>query len=250
MLFMIGTGLNGEKSLTFEGLGYLKKCDYVFLDGYTSLFAGNLKDLDELIGKQVILADRKTVEVNANDILNRAKDSNAAFLVVGDVFSATTHTDLFLRAKELGMEIKVINNASVLTAVGITGLSLYKFGKIASIPFLTKDWQVDGPYDILKENKKMHTLFLLDLKSDKSKFMQVSEAIEFLFTVEERRKEKVFTENTLCVGVAALGTADQEIKVGKAKDLIKYKFKAIPQSLIIPAELHFIEEEMLNSYKL
>ncbi len=44
--------------------------------------------------------------------------------------SATTHTDLQLRAREQGIPVRVIHNASVMNAVGAAGLSLYRFGEV------------------------------------------------------------------------------------------------------------------------
>lgn len=44
--------------------------------------------------------------------------------------SATTHTDLQLRAHEKGIEVKVVHNASIMNAVGICGLQLYRFGEV------------------------------------------------------------------------------------------------------------------------
>lgn len=44
--------------------------------------------------------------------------------------SATTHSDLLLRAKEKGVTVKVVHNASILTAVGACGLHLYRFGQV------------------------------------------------------------------------------------------------------------------------
>ena len=78
-------------------------------------------------------------------MLKKAVENDVAFLVVGDVFSATTHVDLALRARKADVKVHLIHNASILTAVGDTGLSLYKFGKTASIPFENKD--VEAPYE-------------------------------------------------------------------------------------------------------
>ena len=39
-------------------------------------------------------------------------------------FSATTHTDLVLRAKERGLEYRVVHNASIMNAVGCCGLQV------------------------------------------------------------------------------------------------------------------------------
>ena len=168
---------------------------------------------------------------------------------MGDAFAATTHLDLFLRAKKLGIDIKVIHNASVLTAIGITGLQLYKFGKTASIPFENEN--VEAPYDVLKLNLKndMHTLFILDLKENENKSLSVNDAIRYLLKVEIRRGERIFSDNTLCVGCAKLGSLDQIIKVGKASELLKYNFKDGMHCLIVPSKkLHFMEEEALSLY--
>ena len=55
-------------------------------------------------------------------------ENNYAFLVVGDPFCATTHSDLYIRAVNLGIPVEVIHNASIMSAVGCTGLQVYKFG--------------------------------------------------------------------------------------------------------------------------
>ena len=44
--------------------------------------------------------------------------------------SATTHTDLQLRARTLGITVTVIHNASIMNAVGACGLQLYRFGEV------------------------------------------------------------------------------------------------------------------------
>lgn len=43
---------------------------------------------------------------------------------------ATTHTDLELRARDLGIPVKIIHNASIMNAVGVCGLQLYRFGEV------------------------------------------------------------------------------------------------------------------------
>jgi len=59
----------------------------------------------------------------------------------------------------------------------------------------------------------------------------------------------VFTNNTLSVGCAKLGSLDQIIRAGKAKDLLKENFKNGMHCLIVPAKkLHFMEEEALKIY--
>ena len=108
----------------------------------------------ELYGREVILADREMVESQADQILDGADTEDVAFLVVGDPFGATTHTDLMLRARQQGIkvdpllhpcsqlnsgacvvQVNVIHNASIMNACGCCGLQLYRFGETVSIPW-------------------------------------------------------------------------------------------------------------------
>lgn len=79
---------------------------------------------------------------------------------------ATTHSDLLLRANHLNISTQVIHNASILTALGSTGLQMYNFGQTLSLPFYTETWTPDSWYDRLEENLRigMHTLVLVDIK--------------------------------------------------------------------------------------
>ncbi|KAF0041559.1 hypothetical protein F2P81_005091 [Scophthalmus maximus] len=79
---------------------------------------------EQYYGKQLILADRDLVEQGADEILKEADVSDVAFLVVGDPFGATTHSDLVLRAVNAGIPYKVIHNASIMNAVGCCGLQV------------------------------------------------------------------------------------------------------------------------------
>ena len=49
--------------------------------------------------------------------------------VVGDPFGATTHSDLFIRAREKGIQTRVVHNASIMNAIGCCGLQVFKFEK-------------------------------------------------------------------------------------------------------------------------
>ena len=74
------------------------------------------------------------VEIEADTILDDAKNETVAFLVVGDPFGATTHSDLMLRAKERNIPTKVIHNASIMNAIG-TKTHTFKNEKINLISF-------------------------------------------------------------------------------------------------------------------
>lgn len=246
-LYMIGIGLDNEKDITIKGLEAIKKCDFIYLESYTSKLNCSVKELEKLYQKKIIVADRELIEKNTEEILEKAKEHNVAFLVIGDIFSATTHTDLRLRALERGIKVNIIHNASILTAVGDTGLELYKFGKITSIPFTNEN--VSTPYDVLEINQKtgLHTLFLLDINPNEKRYMPIKEALEYLVRLENEKKKGLLNNSTLCIGCGKLGAEDAKIKAGTVGDMLTEEFPGL-QCLIIPGKLHFMEEETLKIY--
>lgn len=258
-LYFIGLGLNDEKDITVRGLEAVKRCKKLYLESYTSSLRCPVARLEKLYKKKIILADREMVEQKAEEtILADAMKEDVGFLVVGDPMGATTHADLFLRAKEKGIDVRIINNASVMNAVGNTGLELYKFGRTTSIVFPRDNWMPESPYDAIKMNRQfgLHTLCLLDIQIEKdrrgkmaSRCMTVNEGIRYLLDIGKKRKDGTITENTLMVGCARLGADDAMIRAGKAKDLLKMDFGKPLHCLIIPGELHFKEEEMLRMWK-
>ncbi len=252
MLSIIGCGLEDERSLSLKAVDLLRKADTVYLESYTSPYFGSIRKLEDLIGKKIQLANRTVMEEGSEQLLQEAKEKHVALLIVGDIFSATTHVELFYHAKKEGIAVTLVHNASVLTAIGDTGLSLYKFGQVTSLPFFAHDWPIESPYDVLKQNSQLgfHTLFLLDLKPEEQKFMSVKEAFELLLAIEAKRKEGFLTEETLCLGCAALGTSESMIKYGKVKDLMQTNFPSLPHCVIVPGKLHFFEEEVLDLYKI
>lgn len=258
-LHIIGIGLNNEKDITIRGLELIKKSEFVYLEVYTSKLNCTFTELAEFYNKQITLATREIVEgggnvrgnEEGNEIIEHAKTKEVAFLVIGEPFSATTHIDLFMQAKKNGIRVTVTHNSSVLTAVGITGLQLYKFGKTTSLPYPEKNFQPETAYDVIKQNKAigLHSLVLLDIKLDQQRFMTVNEGITILFVIEQTRKEKVFTSDTLCVGVARAGSETVIIRAGTAEEVLAADFGAPMHCLIVPGNLHFMEEDALRMWK-
>lgn len=242
-LYFIGLGLGDEKDITVKGLETIKKCNKLYLEEYTSkLVTSTKEDLEKFYGKKIISADRNLVENKAKQtILEDAKNKNVAFLIMGDPFSATTHVDLKLRADALGIKTEIISNTSIMNAIGITGLDLYKFGRTTTIPFENKN--IKSPYDVVKNNlkNKLHTLVLLDLDPAHNKYMTIKQGITYLLN-------QGLLKTQLCIGCAGIGGKDPLIKAAKAKDLQKKKFSKYPQCLIIASKLHFMEKEALKKY--
>ncbi len=249
-LHIIGIGLDSEKDITLKGLELIQKADIVYLECYTSRLNCSFHDLAKFYNKQIHLAHREMVEGDDNEILQNARTGDVSFLVVGDPFSATTHLDLMMRAKQEGIKVTITNNASILTAVGITGLQLYKFGKTTSVPYPEENFFPETAYDVIKQNKAMglHTLVLLDIKWDQQKFMTVGEGIKILLDIEQKRNESVFTSSTLCVGVARAGSETATVKAGTAQELLTADFGSQMHCLIVPGTLHFMEEDALKMW--
>ncbi|MFA4887010.1 MAG: diphthine synthase [Candidatus Nanoarchaeia archaeon] len=244
MLVIIGMGLRKD-DLSVRALSLLKRADKIYLESYTSIVDGATEFLKEQTNKQIILADRTMVESNPV-FIEEAKNQLIALVILGDVFAATTHSDLFLRAKKEQIEVEICHASSILTAVADTGLSLYKFGKTGSIPFPDERWLNETPYNVLEENKDSHTLFLLDLNLKEKKFMKGTEAIEILLAIEKEKKKGLFKENKLVILCAGLTTEKQEMYYGEASKVKEVKCDTLPQCLIVPTKLHFMEEEMLT----
>ncbi len=77
--------------------------------------------------------------------------------------SATTHADLVVRAKQMGIAVEVIHNASIMNAVAACGLQLYAFGQTISMVFFDGSWRPDSWYEKIAVNRQagLHTLCLL-----------------------------------------------------------------------------------------
>jgi len=247
MLYLIGLGLSW-KDLSMKALEALNICEEVYLEGYTSVADFTLLQLQRLLGKPVHVLDRKQVEEDMI-FLGDAEVKNAALLIYGDPLAATTHQEILQLAKKRNIETKVIHAPSIFTAIAETGLSLYRFGKVASIPIAEKGFEPESFFDILKGNlsNDAHTLFLLDLKPDQNNFLKISEAIKILLELNKKHKDNTFTEESLCIGIARLGTENAFWKADKALELTKVDFGNPPFCLIVPAKLNHKEQEYLET---
>ncbi|XP_053688395.1 diphthine methyl ester synthase [Sabethes cyaneus] len=270
MFYVIGLGLGDPKDITIKGLEIVKRCHRVYLESYTSILTCGQEKLEEFYGRKLILADRELVEQGADVILCNAHKEDVAFLVVGDPFGATTHTDLLLRAKEMFIPSMVVHNASIMNAIGCCGLQLYHFGETVSIPYWTDTWCPDSFYDKIEANVKhgLHTLCLLDIRVKEPtleslmkkvreyqppRFMSCSEAADQLLQlVHNRRKNEwkmELSERTVVVGLARVGHETQQIKACTLKELKDSDLGGPLHSLIIPApQMHPMEIEYLQQF--
>ncbi|MBU2634494.1 MAG: diphthine synthase, partial [Nanoarchaeota archaeon] len=172
MLYLIGLGI--ENDISLKALDAIKKCDKLYLEKYTSVGCSTT-ELEKLFKKKIIEIDREFME-SGEEILKNSKDNNIGVLIYGDVFFATTHLSLLLDAYKEKIKVEIIHGVSVFNFLGDIGLSMYNFGKIGSISFNEKD----TAFNVLKENKDMHTLFLLDLDPKNGNFLSINDALKYL----------------------------------------------------------------------
>ena len=267
VLYLVGLGLGDAKDITVRGLEVVKRCAVVYLECYTAVLTVGKQDLEELYGREVVEADREFMESGCLEALNRAKTEEIAILVVGDPFCATTHSDIYLRAHDLGVSIQVIHNASIISAIGATGLQVYRFGEIVSIPLFTSTWRPYSFYEKVKRNRDMglHTLALLDIKVkepnleammqgrtvyDPPRFMTVAEAARQVLEAEEKLQLGAISGETEAIAAVRIGTATQCIKAAKLVDMCEMDLGPPLHSLVIPADLHPLESEMIAKFRI
>jgi diphthine synthase len=239
-LSLISLGLTDEKDMSLRALEEAQGCDALYAELYTMKLATTLDALSELIGKPVTILQRDDLEERSAKIIDKAKKSRIGILIGGDCLNATTHISLLLEAAKRSVETRIIHGSSIFSAIAETGLSLYKFGRTVTMPFQEK-----GPADTvlrgIQENlsEGLHTLVLLDLDNELNKYMSNSQAINGLI-------EAGFNPDTLVIGVARLGQPDATIMAGRAADIEALDFGKAPHSLVVPGQLHFLEEDALR----
>ena len=272
-LILIGMGLGGIKGMTLEAIEASKNADRRFYESYTALWSEkNLKELEEEIG-EITTVMRPEIE-NPVEILELAKSSCVAILVVGDPLQATTHVDLQLQAMENGVTCRVIHGTSITGLVtGAVGLSNYKFGRQTTLTYPYNGWVATSPLEVIATNRiqNLHTLVLLDLDPTgegvgKQIPMSPVNASNSLLLMSEKLKKSVddFPQDTkfqlmkidacktICSEIGSLpvvlctdmGTDDQVIAYTNVENLGNFAYGRL-HCLIIPAELSDTEEKAL-----
>jgi len=251
-LAFIGLGL-ALGDLSLRALKFLETCDEVYLEAYTSIIPGFSRErLEELIGRSVRVVTRRDLEdKNGRVLLSPALEGKrVALLVIGDPFMATTHIELRIRAEKIGIRTRVFHAPSIFTAViGATGLQPYKFGKTVTIVYPDEKYGYFPltPYEVLRDNitRGLHTLFLLDLKVEEGRAMTINEALTLLLEMEAREKLDLISPNTLVVGLARISSENSISKAAIIQELLDKDFGPPPHTLVVPGQLHPLEEEAL-----
>jgi diphthine synthase len=241
MLYIIGLGLNA-KGISVQGMEIAKRCKRVYIETYTVNYPYPFTSVEHVLGKDVEPLNREKVE--GMEFLEHARKADVALLVYGSPLMATTHIAILDEAEKSGIKTEVIHAGSVFDGVSETGLQLYKFGKIASMPAwdYEKKFTPDSFMEIIKENQSInaHSLILIDIGLD------IQDALNQLEEAAENHKIKL-DRLILC---QQLGEKKQKIFYKKFSEM-KEEFTGVrkPYCLILPGDkLHPMEEEYLKKF--
>jgi len=248
-LVFIGLGLYDETDVSLKGIEELKHCDEVFAEFYTTkLGRFDTQSFEQLIGKKITILSREETE-KGDRIIDAATHNSVAFLTGGDPMIATTHVDLRLRAMKQNISTRIIHGGSITTAVpGLLGLQNYKFGRTTTLAFEEKEYFPTSPYTVIYNNIKMglHTLVLLDIQTEKNRYMTANEGLNLLIKMEEKLKKNLIAEDTIACVVARAGAPDEMVVADTIQKLCQKDFGPPLHTIVIPGNLHFMEIEALE----
>lgn len=252
-LWLVGIGPGDIDAMSLEAVEVARGCDHRFLEGYTALLPPDQEELlAERVGEWTRLM-RPAVE-NPDELLELARTSAVALLVVGDPLQATTHVDLQLRAREREISCEVVHGISITTIVtGALGLQSYRFGRQVTLAYPYGDYLPTSPLELVLANRQqnLHSLMLLDLDPSgmgeaEQQPMSPADAMAVLGRAAD--KIGVDIEGWTMVLCSDMGTAEQRIVCGTLEQISSVEGGRI-HCLVIPGSLDELEELALERWR-
>ncbi|MFB6191598.1 MAG: diphthine synthase [Candidatus Nanohaloarchaea archaeon] len=233
MLYLIGLGLD-DGEITVKGREALEDADRAFVEFYTNTANIDIEELEDDTGTDIQQLSREEVEQEER-MLEALEDGDVAFLVSGDPLTATTHYDIKHRAEQRGEKVEIVHAPSILTSVAETGLNVYRFGRVVTLPENAKPVSV---LDHIEANDSigLHTLVLLDID------YRADEASQKLVEmgVDPDREALV---------VERANQGSQWINVGPLEDMTSADLGRTPHSIILVGEKDHKEAEFLAEHR-
>ena len=247
MLWFVGLGISGTKSIPIEVVKIIQEADFVYLEAFTSPISKQHEDeIKNMVNGSFKIAKRWLVE-DGQEILKTSKSSTVVLLSYGDPYVATTHIELRTRAKLENIETNTIHSASAITSMtGEAGLQFYKVGRMVTI--MNEKKSTITPYTAIFKNltQGLHSIILLEYNHDENYFLDPKDAISNLLDVEKEQKRNVLNNDTFAIIASRIGFETQKIISGKFSNLLKVDFGEPPHSIIITGKLHFTESDAIN----
>jgi diphthine synthase len=244
MLTFVGLGLWDERSVTVGGRDAIHRADRIFAEFYTSRLMGTtVGDLQAHHDVEIEVRDREGIEQDPGPILAAAETDDVVFCTAGDTMISTTHVDLRLRARERGIETRVVHGTTAETAAAsLTGLQNYRFGKATTLPFEFAhgaDGIPESVRDTLEDNRErgLHTLVYLDIKREREEYMTADHAAALLAE---------HYDDPLAVAVCRAGSPDPRVAADRCSALTEREFGGPLHLLVVPGDLHQVEAEALR----
>ena len=247
MLWFVGLGISGTKSIPIEVVKIIQDADIVYLEIFTSPISQMYEEeIKNMVNGSFKIAKRWLVE-DGQEILKASKSSTVVLLSYGDPYMATTHIELRTRAELENIETKTVHSASIITSmIGEAGLQFYKVGRVVTI--MNEKKSTITPYTAINKNltQGLHSVILLEYNHDKKYFLDPKNAISNLLDIEKEQKKSILSDDTFAIIASRIGFETQKIISGKFSNLLKVDFGEPPHSIIIPGKLHFTESDAIN----
>jgi len=245
MLNIIGVGLRGTGSITFDEFDALRTSDFVYVDTYTSIGQpGLIRKISAMIDREIIPLTRE--ELENGSIIPQAASKNVSLIVVGDPLMATTHNELRYEAMNRGIRVRIFENASILNAaVGKTGLMVYRVAPPVSLPRVSEKFFPLSVIDKIKRNADLglHTPVLIDLEDQEN--ITLHDALTSLLEMEKRREYSGII-GEICV-LSRISFPDERILFGRIEDMLQLEVKS-PYMLFVLSNLDDNERRFLSSF--
>lgn len=247
-MYLIGTGISGE--LSKEALKICSSSK-VYIDSYTSLTTKSSMDsFSRQIGSAPEPLQRSMLEEGSKALATVALKSDVAVLVPGDPLMATTHKTLLEEAAAAGAKWKILHSSSIASAaLGESMLDFYRFGRIATIARWSDHYKPVSFYEALKSNYDagLHTLFLFDYDPVEGRSMDFGEVSGILAAAEEEYEEGLLVPESRAIFMHNIGLEGQAVTKGTLSKIASLGFANGLNSMIIPATLSYIEEELTET---
>lgn len=132
--------------------------------------------------------------------------------------------------------------------------------------FFTETWKPSSFYDRIKENIQigLHTLVLLDIKVKEQslenmargrkvyeppRYMTAAQCAQQMLEIEGQRKEAVYGEGSLAIGVARVGAKNQKMVTGTLKQLCDVDLGPPLHSLVLlGSRRHELERDFIRPF--
>ena len=249
MLYILGLGLRGVYSLSLQEKDILSRCEHIFFETYTSVSPSQTIDqLSSMLNREVKRAGREEVE-NPVALLSLASGNDVCLLVTGDPLSATTHNQLRVDAHMAGINVEVIENASILSVIpGKLGLFPYRMGPPVSLPFPEDNFLPRSVCQKIKFNQDsgFHTIVLLDLREGRT--MYSFEAVDVLLRMEEKYSIGAISRNSMICAAVKASQDGEKIIWDSSENILDLKLEESPVALVIPSSLNHNEEYFLSRF--